>query len=157
MDNLLKDLLNRQFTLIELFPFAWSIIIKIISFIFQYRYSLSLARGLDLNVAAKDLNDSTLVDKAEVAAEANTRFTLFLTLLTSGLSAIIITAKNGKVEIGVIFAAFLILGTIIFQFLEKTHFNTKYFTKKGNAWIVLLIFIATDIILLGATIYSAPE
>lgn len=149
--------LCRQFNYYEFFPFVWSFAIKLISHFFQYPYALSVVRNLDLALTANNKNDAKLIYRARIACEANTRFTLFVTLLTSGLGAVVINVKNNFPGIGIIIASAILFGLLVYYLLAETKIHEAYFTKnKKRSRLILLIFLASDLILLGISYFTAP-
>lgn len=156
MDIFDSHFYSRQFSVYEFLPFAWSFGIKILSHIFQYSHVLSVARSLDLILAGENKNHPLLKKQAEVGSEANTRFTLFITLLTSGLGAIIITSKNDQLSVGIFVAFFIFLGVAGYYFLESKHMHERYFTHPDRALKILIVFLFLDFVLFAVSFLTAP-
>ena len=151
------DLLCHKVSLYEIAPYAWSVIIKVIFYFFADKYYLSVTRNLDPVTATSDMDDPILIERSQVASEASTRFSLFMTLLTSGLTTILIAYKNNNETLGILAALITFSLALAFYLLDTTKTNTKYFTEEGRkSLFILFIFIFFDAFLFSISYFSAP-
>ena len=136
---ILSLIANRKFEYYEFLPYIWSTGLIIINHYLSYKYFFSVAKSLDFNAT-----HAVLEERASIICECNTRITLFITLLTSGLSTLFITISNDKIYVGVFCLVFFFFVLYIFNLLQSSNFDKKYFSEVANKE-VFYFFIFHDL------------